>query len=96
VADGAGGKAAELLRERIGRVLAIAEAYADEALVLGAWGCGAFGNDPARTARDFRDALYGPFRGAFREIVFAIADWSPSRRFLGPFRDAFAEPSVKG
>jgi hypothetical protein len=27
---------------------------------------------------------------AFREVLFAIADWSPERRFLGPFRDVFA------
>jgi len=79
----------DLLRVRIERVLAIAEAYRYEALVLGAWGCGAFGNDPARTAEDFREALLGSFLGAFREIVFAIVDWSPERRFLGPFREAF-------
>jgi hypothetical protein len=30
------------------------------------------------------------FAGAFREVVFAIADWSPERRFLGPFREVFA------
>lgn len=91
VAGASGGRAAELLRQRIARVLAIAEAHGYAALVLGAWGCGAFGNDPARTARDFRDALAGPFLGAFREVAFAVADWSPERRFLGPFRDAFAE-----
>lgn len=82
--------AADQLRARIQRVLAIAEAYRFDSLVLGAWGCGAFENDPARTARDFRDALAGPFLGVFREVIFAIADWSPERRFLGPFRDAFA------
>jgi len=82
--------AALLLCARIHRVLAIAEAYRFEALVLGAWGCGAFGNDAPRTARDFREALTGPFLGAFREVVFAIADWSSERRFLGPFRDALA------
>ena len=59
-------------------------------LVLGAWGCGAFGNDPARTARDFHGALAGAFAGAFEEVVFAIADWSPGRRYLAPFRDLFA------
>jgi uncharacterized protein (TIGR02452 family) len=90
IADGPGGQAADLLRRRIARVLEIAEAYSFEALVLGAWGCGAFRNDPGRTARDFRDALLGPFLGAFAHVVFAIADWSPARRFLGPFRDAFA------
>ena len=48
------------------RVLAIASAYGYEALVLGAWGCGAFGNDPACTASDFREALETDFSGHFR------------------------------
>jgi len=80
----------DLLRTRIGRVLEVAVAYDYSALVLGAWGCGAFGNDIDRTARDFRAALEGPFDGAFSEVVFAIADWSPERRFLGPFRETFS------
>jgi uncharacterized protein (TIGR02452 family) len=87
-------RAGDLLRARIHRVLAIAEGLGYESLVLGAWGCGAFGNDPSRTARDFRDALEGPFGGAFREVVFAIADWSPERRFLGPFRNVFDARAV--
>jgi len=81
---------AELLRVRIRRVLEIARAWEYETLVLGAWGCGAFANDPRRTAMDFRSALEGEFRGAFHHVTFAIADWSPERRFLGPFRDVFA------
>lgn len=81
---------ARLLRARIARVLAIAQTHGWTALVLGAWGCGAFGNDPRTTAHDFRDALEGPFRGAFETVIFAIADWSPKRRFLAPFRDVFA------
>lgn len=82
----------DLLAARIHRVLAIARAYGYDALVLGAWGCGAFGNDVERTAADFKAALQGEFEGAFREVVFAIADWSPERRFLGPFRDAMWRP----
>jgi uncharacterized protein (TIGR02452 family) len=87
-------EAAGLLEVRIARVLAIAEAYGYGTLVLGAWGCGAFGNDPARTARDFHAALSGPFEGAFATVVFAIADWSPERRFLGPFRDIFRRAPI--
>ena len=82
--------AGDLLMDRIHRVLAIAEAYGYSTLVLGAWGCGAFGNDPARTARDFRQALENEFSGSFSEIVFAITDWSSERKFLGPFRDVFS------
>jgi len=80
----------DLLRQRIGRVLAVARAYSHRALVLGAWGCGAFANDPGLTAVDFRNALDGEFAGAFSDIVFAITDWSPERRFIGPFRRVFA------
>ena len=83
-------EAGDLLQRRIHRVLAIARAYKYSALVLGAWGCGAFENDTNRTARDFRTALESDFSGAFSDIVFAITDWSPERKFLGPFRDVFA------
>jgi uncharacterized protein (TIGR02452 family) len=79
-------RAGDLLQGRIRRVLSIARAYGYSALVLGAWGCGAFGNDPVRTGRDFKTAL-GEQAGAFAEVVFAISDWSPERRYLGPFRD---------
>jgi uncharacterized protein (TIGR02452 family) len=83
-------RAGDLLQKRIHRVLGIAAAYGHATLVLGAWGCGAFGNDPIRTARDFRRAIEHDYSGAFSEIVFAITDWSPERRFLAPFRNAFA------
>jgi uncharacterized protein (TIGR02452 family) len=82
-------EAGNLLQQRIHRVLAIAQAYGYTTLVLGAWGCGAFANDPHRTARDFREALEHAFHEAFSDIVFAITDWSPERRFLGPFRAVF-------
>jgi uncharacterized protein (TIGR02452 family) len=82
-------EAGNLLQRRIHRILAIAQSYGYTALVLGAWGCGAFANDPHRTASDFRQALENEFKGAFSDIRFAITDWSPERRFLGPFRDVF-------
>lgn len=84
-------QAGNLLRKRIHRVLAIAQAYGHPALVLGAWGCGAFGNDIRRTANDFLLALRNDYCGAFSDVVFAIADASPVRKTLGPFRDIFSQ-----
>ena len=81
--------AGDLLQQRIERVLDIARAFDASALVLGAWGCGAFGNDPTRTARDFKQALQR-HAGGFAEVVFAIVDWSAERRFLAPFCDELA------
>ena len=84
-------ESADLLQKRIHRVLEIAKGYGHCASVLGAWGCGAFANDPRRTATDFRHALENDFSGAFSDIVFAITDWSPERKFLRPFCDVFAK-----
>ncbi len=83
-------QAGDLLQQRIRRVLAIARAYEHRAVVLGAWGCGSFRNDPHRAALDFCNALENEFQGAFAQVVFAITDWSPERKFLGPFREVFA------
>lgn len=64
-------RSGDLLASRIRRVLAVARAFGYTSLVLGAWGCGAFANDPERTASDFRAALT-EFRGAFEHVVFGI------------------------
>lgn len=85
--------AGDLLDARIRRLLEIARAYRYTALVLGAWGCGAFHNDPDRTARDFRQHLDNEYAGVFQRIVFAITDWSADRQFLGPFVKAFGDDS---
>jgi uncharacterized protein (TIGR02452 family) len=58
-------------------------------LVLGAWGCGVFGNDPREIATLFHAALSGPYQGAFADVVFAITDWSPESGFIGPFERVF-------
>jgi len=80
-----------LLRKRIHCVLAIAQAYEYKSLVLGAWGCGAFANDPRQTAIDFHAALEGEFAGVFSQVFFAIADWSEQRRFLLPFSEVCSD-----
>jgi uncharacterized protein (TIGR02452 family) len=80
----------EAMWERILKVLAIAAKHGREALVLGAWGCGAFGNDSEEIASLFERSLNDCFAGAFRRIVFAILDWSAEERFIGPFKKAFA------
>lgn len=84
----------DILQRRIHRVLDIAKAYGYKFLVLGAWGCGAFGNDPVRTGADFRSALENEFDGVFSVVIFAITDWSSERFYLRPFQHAF-ETAVK-
>lgn len=79
----------EAMRERIDKVLAVAAHHGHDALVLGAWGCGVFRNDPTEVAGLFGEALEGRFAGAFARVVFAVLDSSEERRFIGPFERRF-------
>jgi uncharacterized protein (TIGR02452 family) len=83
-------KIAGAMGARIVKVLAAAQANGHDALVLGAWGCGNFANDPALIADLFRQALEGPFGGAFRRVTFAIVDTTSEQRCLNQFRLALA------
>lgn len=74
---------------RILRVLSIGLAHNHDSIVLGAWGCGAFGNDGHVIADLFRRSLEQNFEGAYRRVQFAIVDWSRERKFIGPFQEAF-------
>jgi len=76
---------------RIHKVLAIAVSENFDAVVLGAWGCGAFGNDPHDIAPLFADALNGEFRGAFAHVAFAVLDASDDERMVEPFRRALGD-----
>ncbi|KQV15461.1 MULTISPECIES: TIGR02452 family protein [unclassified Kitasatospora] len=65
-----------VLVERAGRVLGVAAAHGVRELVLGAWGCGVFRNDPAEVADAFALAL-AEYGGTFTRVVFAVWDRTP-------------------
>jgi len=77
------------MRQRLRLVLAAAARHGVEALVLGAWGCGVFANDPAQVAQLFAEALAEPaIRGRFRRIDFAIFDPKLPHSVLQIFKQA--------
>jgi uncharacterized protein (TIGR02452 family) len=80
-----------ILRQRATAVLSVAHRHAHRRLVLGAWGCGVFGNDPSTVANVFAELLGrgGPFGGQFSHVVFAVLDHDPSSARRAAFRDAF-------
>ena len=75
----------QAMAERIGKVLTIGAAQGHDTIILGAWGCGAFGNDPAAVASLFHAALTGSFQSIYQTVVFAVVDLSLEERFIGPF-----------
>lgn len=79
----------EIMRGRILKVLAIGAKQGHDAIILGAWGCGAFGNDANEFAELFGQALRGNCRGLYKAVTFAVLDFSDNNRFIGPFRNVF-------
>ena len=79
-----------VMRSRVARALAICANEGYRHLVLGAWGCGVFANEPAVVAQAFGTELEAAYAGVFDEVVFAVLDWSDERRFIRPFVERFA------
>ncbi|MFF6785286.1 TIGR02452 family protein [Streptomyces sp. NPDC012510] len=70
------GELPRALAARAERVLETAAAHGYRRLVLGAWGCGVFGNDPTQVATAFRTLLKdgGRFEGTFEHVAFGVLD----------------------
>ncbi|MCJ0875103.1 TIGR02452 family protein [Streptomyces sp. AP-93] len=68
------------LARRAELVLEVAALHGYRRLVLGAWGCGVFQNDPAQVAEAFRELLAGRFAGVFERVVFGVLDRKPQTR----------------
>lgn len=61
-------------------------------MVLGAWGCGVFKNDPVQVAKVFNDCLkQEKFKNFFDEIVFAVYDTSKTLKVLTAFENEFKQ-----
>jgi uncharacterized protein (TIGR02452 family) len=76
------------LERRARHVLRVAAHHRHHALVLGAWGCGVFRNDPCEVADVFARLLTTPpLCRAFARVVFAIYDRSKSQGTLRAFEE---------
>jgi uncharacterized protein (TIGR02452 family) len=84
----------DVMGRRIGYVLALAAHHGRDALVLGAWGCGVFANEPREVAGLFAEHLLGEGRyaEAFSEVVFAVLD--RKGHIIPPFAEVFGGSSV--
>lgn len=72
-------------------VLALAAAHGYRRLVLGAWGCGVFRNDPAMVAAVFaRHLKHGDWARRFERVRFSVLDTSRDAATFMAFERAFA------
>jgi uncharacterized protein (TIGR02452 family) len=78
---------------RIPTVLGAAVVHGCETLILGAWGCGVFRNDPMMVAQAFKDLLRpgALWAGYFKRISFSIYDPSRSGEVYRAFEKVLGE-----
>jgi uncharacterized protein (TIGR02452 family) len=70
---------------RMDKMLALALNQGNETLILGAWGCGVFKNDPKEIAELFKKYLHGKYKNKFKRVVFAIL--SKKEEMIKPFEE---------
>lgn len=58
--------------KRMDKMFALALEEGNETLILGAWGCGVFRNDPKEIKELFKKYLLGKYKNKFKRIVFAV------------------------
>ena len=79
------------LRRRIAMVLALCVDRGHDAVVLGAWGCGAFRNDARAVAPLFREAIDDPaLTAGIDRITFAVLEAARDAGNRAAFEAAFA------
>lgn len=78
-------KTRDILKNKVRQILNVGLYYRNDSLVLGAFGCGAYGTPPIEMAKIFREVLGERFyRGAYKKIVFAVLDDHNAHREHNP------------
>lgn len=80
-----------LMEQRIEKLIALCVYLEQKQLILGAWGCGVFRNDPEQIARWFGNYLgsESPYSHLIDHVVFAVLDGTSDERIITPFREQF-------
>ena len=77
----------KILKSRVKFVLDIAEENDVDALILGAWGCGVFGQSPKMVAKYFLKDLIGR---SFNQVIFAVPKSNRNENY-GCFKEVIDE-----
>jgi uncharacterized protein (TIGR02452 family) len=65
-------KIEKLMFNRIDKMLALSYENENETLILGAWGCGVFQNDPILISNLFKKHFDAKYKNVFKRVIFAV------------------------
>lgn len=81
----------EVMKKRIRNYFIVAAEFGYKHLVLGAWGCGAFGHDAKKVAGYFKSLLFEEgFKDYFDTIEFAVLDTTYTKYNYHSFLEIFS------
>lgn len=80
-------EAKRVMRRRMKLALAIFAQQGAKNLVLGAYGCGVFRNDPRQVAAWWKEILEEGLGKYFESVVYAVLDMSRGEKCIGAFRE---------
>lgn len=75
----------KVMTDRIDKILNVFHKNGNTTIVLGAFGCGVFENDPITVAQIFNTLLTSKYKNVFKRVVFAIYDTKGS--IISDFRN---------
>lgn len=77
------------IMNRAKKILKVAHLNGHKNIILGAWGCGAFGNQPGQVAAAFHEALRRV--PVFEHVTFAVYDTRTPPHLFDMFTEIFSE-----
>lgn len=82
-------KVDDVMTNRIDKILSVGVIHGVDCIILGAFGCGVFDNDPVKVANYFKKLLFdsNKFIYSYKKIVFAIYDNTPKKSNYKCFND---------
>ena len=87
-------QAKAVMRERMRLSLSLFAAFGARNLVLGAYGCGVFQNDPAEISRWWKELFReAKFQNRFESVLFAVLDSSKNQACWRAFQKQFDPPA---
>lgn len=81
----------EIMKKRIKKIISLGIIHGNQVIILGAYGCGVFRNNPVNIAEYFGEFLLHDtlFKNKFHKIVFSVLDSSEKKVIYETFHNRF-------
>lgn len=76
-----------VMKNRMRKILSVFASEGNDRIILGAFGCGVFGNNPETIAKWWKELLDEGWKYQFKEVIFAVYDTSLNQNTYNTFKN---------